>query len=488
MHKLNKKWELINSQNITTPGLPQINYFCWNFRKYINQLNPGVKNKSAFTLVELIIVITILAILATIAFISFQSYSKNARDWNRLTALRNIKSWLEIYYTQTSSYPDVESWTLIQSSWWLTTIWTQWYFWDTNSRLLKFSKTPTDPYDGTKYIYSINTNKNKYQIMWFLETSDYLSLLNNTYAATDYSTRTPKTLWDNLWILLDSSNNPISWTWIDIENYTWSLKAVFNDSYNISWTWVTLKWIISSFKDWKLPWTYYDKNCDLPDVVIWNQVWAWCNSTMWSWLERLQQPATIPRCYDYSWNSLTTSTYCDIWMTSMDSSSKEKTWSDSISSSINGTVNNIWWKFYKLNDLNLNCKWWDFVWIASNSNCPCPSWWHVPTDDEWIVLENNLWCTNSLNTSWRCNWLGWKNNYISWKSASNNIIQALKIPLSWPRNFAGSSYIRRGYETYLRSSSFNNNKAYLRFFIWNNEQINRSTESGYQFNVRCIKD
>ena len=383
-------------------------------------LHCNISNKSKwFTLVELIIVITILAILATIAFISFQWYSKNARDWNRLADLKNIKTWLEIYYTQVWNYPDTESWTLIQSSWWLTTIWTQWYFWDINSRLLKFSKTPTDPYDVTKYIYSINAQKNKFQILWFLETSDYVSLVKDTYAA-DYSTRIPKTLWDNLWILLDASNNSISWTWIDIENYTWSLNAIFSDSYNLLWTWNTIKVLKSSYKDWKM-WNMIDKNCNLPDVVIWSQVWAWCNSTLWYWAEWWQTDNDISTnsynwtvnaggCRNYNWvNTVTT---CTIWSSSMASTTKANTWYTWTNTNWDSEVNNIWWKFYTWNNLSTNCKWWNFTSSTSNNNCPCPTWWHVPTDTEWITLENSLWCTDSLtDNSWRCSWLWWLNNH-----------------------------------------------------------------------------
>ncbi len=48
--------------------------------------------KSAFTLVELIVVITILAILGTIAFISLQGYSADARNSKRISDLGNIQS------------------------------------------------------------------------------------------------------------------------------------------------------------------------------------------------------------------------------------------------------------------------------------------------------------------------------------------------------------------------------------------------------------
>ena len=56
--------------------------------------------KSAFTLVELIVVITILAILGTIAFISLQGYSAEARNSKRIQDLSSISSSLNIKLTR----------------------------------------------------------------------------------------------------------------------------------------------------------------------------------------------------------------------------------------------------------------------------------------------------------------------------------------------------------------------------------------------------
>jgi len=52
--------------------------------------------RSAFTLVELIVVITILAVLGTIAFISLQGYSADARNTKRSSDLSSITSAMSI--------------------------------------------------------------------------------------------------------------------------------------------------------------------------------------------------------------------------------------------------------------------------------------------------------------------------------------------------------------------------------------------------------
>ena len=64
------------------------------------------KNKSWFTLVELIIVVTILAILATIAFLTLWDYPMQARDSRRLTDKNNIEKALEIYKVKNWEYPN----------------------------------------------------------------------------------------------------------------------------------------------------------------------------------------------------------------------------------------------------------------------------------------------------------------------------------------------------------------------------------------------
>lgn len=218
-----------------------------------------------FTLVELIIVITILAILATIAFVSFQNYTKDARDSNRLANINAIEKWLNLYQIKAWSYPMPESYITITSSG--SPIWYQWVFWENSSRATNFSKTPLDPLDNINYTYNVNTNLDAYQITWFFENSSNIAfenkLISKTYASSvDYSARIVKSFWKELWVLLINTGsdinrplqekyNTISFTWIDVKTYTWSLsdwtniwdlKVVFNnkETDNITGTWINL--------------------------------------------------------------------------------------------------------------------------------------------------------------------------------------------------------------------------------------------------------
>lgn len=67
------------------------------------------QKKSAFTLVELIVVITILSILGTIAFVSLGGYAVLARESARIADINTITKSLNIYYTSNDRYPDTAS-------------------------------------------------------------------------------------------------------------------------------------------------------------------------------------------------------------------------------------------------------------------------------------------------------------------------------------------------------------------------------------------
>lgn len=126
--------------------------------------------KNWFTLVELIIVITILAILASIAFISFKNYSKNARDGNRLSTVKNIDTGLQIYKTKTWNYPLPEDYIEIISSG--SVIWYQWFFGNEAANWININKLPIDPLDEFRFTYSVNKARTLYQGITYLEVSE----------------------------------------------------------------------------------------------------------------------------------------------------------------------------------------------------------------------------------------------------------------------------------------------------------------------------
>jgi len=165
-----KKRYLNSSKNIFT-------YFILYFIFMLKQ------NKQAFTLVELIVVITILAILWTIGFISLQWYSANARDSTRTTDLVLIEKTFELYHINEWMYPDTTGWGDVTYSW--AKVWTQGTFWKTTYRSVKrLSNIPLDPLTKDKYVYSLTSNKQEYQLAAISETGENVAMDNslNTYA------------------------------------------------------------------------------------------------------------------------------------------------------------------------------------------------------------------------------------------------------------------------------------------------------------------
>jgi uncharacterized protein (TIGR02145 family) len=74
------------------------------------------------------------------------------------------------------------------------------------------------------------------------------------------------------------------------------------------------------------------------------------------------------------------------------------------------------------------------------------------------------------------------------KNETNNLVNALKIPLAGIR-YNGGVFGSRGQYTGLWSSTINDTSAYVRYVMWNNSNVYRNSLdqlSGYS--VRCLKN
>jgi len=125
--------------------------------------------KSAFTLIELIVIITILAILWTIAFISIQWYSAQARDSKRLSDIQNIKKSLELFSLNTWKYPLADDYFTVSYSWEQArhqgTVWYQ----VTTNLSRNLAKKPTDPLTWLEYTYSTTHSQTEYEVLGLYE-------------------------------------------------------------------------------------------------------------------------------------------------------------------------------------------------------------------------------------------------------------------------------------------------------------------------------
>lgn len=68
-----------------------------------------IKNKNAFTLVEMLVVITVIAILSSIAVATFEGSRQDARNSTRAGNITIISEALEKYYESNGEYPSVVS-------------------------------------------------------------------------------------------------------------------------------------------------------------------------------------------------------------------------------------------------------------------------------------------------------------------------------------------------------------------------------------------
>jgi prepilin-type N-terminal cleavage/methylation domain-containing protein len=64
-----------------------------------------IKNHKGFTLVELLVVIAIMGVLASIGLVAFASAQIRGRDVQRKSDLKELKSALELFYSDYGKYP-----------------------------------------------------------------------------------------------------------------------------------------------------------------------------------------------------------------------------------------------------------------------------------------------------------------------------------------------------------------------------------------------
>jgi general secretion pathway protein G len=68
-------------------------------------MNANFKFTKGFTIIELLVVVTIIGVLATIGMVSYQAANQRARNGRREADIEQIRSALEMYRADTSTYP-----------------------------------------------------------------------------------------------------------------------------------------------------------------------------------------------------------------------------------------------------------------------------------------------------------------------------------------------------------------------------------------------
>jgi len=285
------------------------------------KINKCWGKKSAFTLVELIVVITILAILWTIAFISFQWFKTSARDSARISDLRNIEKWLELIVTKDVLLPEPAEKITITNSW--ETIWYQWKMTKNLAWTIWVNWELVDPLTQANYIYSVDKNFKKYQVLWYLENSKNTAMLKNnnflvntTYAEEiKYTDKYLITYGNEVWIILNKDNSPVITSSINIDcNTKNDYKLVLSETKSfdsISWqnmySWA-LCYDAEYERDpaftttWKV-WTTWFWNADNTIKFTLSYVWAW-EIEWWDWEKTAISTSfsTVTHTYASAWD------------------------------------------------------------------------------------------------------------------------------------------------------------------------------------------
>ena len=274
-----------------------------------------------------------------------------------------------------------------------------------------------------------------------------------------------------------------------IRNNATVYKTVLNQNNIFSESWSVVKTKVLWAQENLFWWRAFDPNCPIDDIHIWDQVWAGCNSTLWDWFEWGQLDSDIGSgtysstsiaCHDYDGNSpAAIYGYCEAGSEDMMSYSNAQKYfshvqSDNINDAWDRELDAIWWKFY--------------MWEDSMSACPV--WRKLPNLQDWEsslqVLNDGVAC--GVWWAWSiCDGLWWA--WHTTKNDTNNIVNKLRIPLSWYRHDNRVRFDQRWILTYLWFAFGENPDPYrIRFSAGGTSMNIIMNNQDYAFSVRCIKD
>ena len=417
----------------------------------------NMKNKKAFTLVELIVVISILAILWTIAFVSLQWYTRDARDSARISDMQNIEKWLELTLIKNGSFPVPDDKIDITASGVVVSY--QWYAWNNVLNTIWIHWDWVDPLDETYYTYAVNASLTKYQLLWFLENNNigYINSMEKSYASLKERFLFSK--WNELGIFLDPvTNNPI-------QNNLSSLDIVFTS--------VLYKVKINNWNYWETIWTWTTFSQILSYRIneIWscysilkngNSMWDWIYKITHNWKNNIEVYCDMTtnwwgrtRTHQLSYNALPSENTID-WYKWLFTTTKSYSNSGYTLDITNFYFNefayltdNLKSNIEKLSNWNIKTVWnkneWFSEWIKTYTewrDCMGVSSCTYPRSNNWYYYRDihknikeilNVWDSHLLETTWY--WNMDNERLLSWHNWSNGSWAWTNFPF-WKRNLS----------------------------------------------------
>lgn len=136
-----------------------------------------------------------------------------------------------------------------------------------------------------------------------------------------------------------------------------------------------------------------------------------------------------------------------------------------------------------------------YNWYAASSGKLCPTGWHVPSDDEWTTLENNLGkdkAAAKLRETGTAHWKGTTANVTN-ETNFNMVGAGLRDPYG---NFTWTELDSKLEEKYMKSeAAFWTTTGKTVSYAWNrtnyyyDDMLNRHEVQKWNgFSVRCVKD
>ena len=76
----------------------------------------NTKNKSGFTLIEVLIVVSIIGLLSSVVLIGLGGFRTKGADTRRIADLHQAQTALELYYSKNSLYPPSSTWAVLEDT------------------------------------------------------------------------------------------------------------------------------------------------------------------------------------------------------------------------------------------------------------------------------------------------------------------------------------------------------------------------------------